>query len=75
MLANNDSHVAMEIYRPFIADNTTVTSHNASTFGDYTGTVIHAGSTSYNGIQLSDFRLGASSVALSGSWKLYGYTN
>jgi hypothetical protein len=75
VLANNDSHVAIEIYRPFISDNTTITSHNASTFGNFTGTTIHGGSSSYNGIQFSNFRLGSSSVALSGSWKLYGYTN
>jgi len=74
-IANADSHVVLEICRPFIADNTTISSHNASTFGNYTGTLIHGGSTSYNGIQFSNFRLGASATTISGSWKLYGYTN
>jgi hypothetical protein len=74
-IANADSHVALEICRPFIADNTTISSHNASTFGNYTGTLNHGGSTSYNGIQFGNFRLGASATTISGSWKLYGYTN
>jgi hypothetical protein len=75
VIANADSHVILDICRPFIADNTTISSKNASTFGNYTASVKHTGSTSYNGIQFSNFRLGSSSVAISGSWKLYGYTN
>jgi hypothetical protein len=74
-IANADSHVILDICRPFIADNTTISSKNASTFGNYTASVKHTGSTSYNGIQFSNFRLGASATTISGSWKLYGYTN
>jgi hypothetical protein len=74
-IAFSDGHVALEICRPFLADTTTISSHNASTFGNYTGTLIHSGLSSYNGIAFSNFRLGASATTISGSWKLYGYTN
>jgi hypothetical protein len=72
---SGDGSIAIDICRPFIADSTTATVQCASYFGTYTGAFRHATATSYNGFTLGSFRLGASAVAISGSWKLYGYTN
>jgi hypothetical protein len=72
---SGDGSIAIDICRPFIADSTTATIQCASYFGTYTGAFRHATATSYNGFTLGSFRLGFSAVAISGSWKLYGYTN
>jgi hypothetical protein len=72
---SGDSSIAIDICRPFIADSTTATIQCASYFGTYTGAFRHATATSYNGFTLSSFRLGSSAVTISGTWKLYGYTN
>jgi len=74
-LSNVDSHVVLEICRPFIADVTTISAHNSSTWGNYTGAISHMTASSYNGIQLFDFRLYADASNIAGSWKLYGYKN
>jgi hypothetical protein len=72
---SGDGSIAIDICRPFIADSTTATIQCASYFGTYTGAFRHATATSYNGFTLSSFRLGSSAVTISGTWKLYGYTN
>jgi hypothetical protein len=72
---SGDGSIAIDICRPFIADSTTATIQCASYFGTYTGAFRHATATSYNGFTLGSFRLGSSAVAISGTWKLYGYTN
>jgi hypothetical protein len=75
VLSNSDVHIVMDITRPNVADRTIISAHCASAFGNYTSAVQHTTATAYDGIQLNDFRLGASTVNLSGTWKLYGYTN
>lgn len=65
----------MDISRPNVADRTIISAHCASAWGNYTSTVQHTTASAYDGIQLNDFRLGFSPVNLSGTWKLYGYTN
>ena len=72
---SGDGSIAIDICRPFIADSTTATIQCASYFGTYTGAFRHATATSYNGFTLGSFRLGSSAVAISGTWKLYGYKN
>jgi hypothetical protein len=74
-ISNSDIHIVMDISRPFVADRTIISAHCASAWGNYTSTVQHTTASSYDGIQLNNFRLGASTVNLSGTWKLYGYTN
>ncbi len=74
-ISNSDIHIVMDISRPNVADRTIISAHCASAWGNYTATVQHTTASAYDGIQLNNFRLGSSSVNLSGTWKLYGYTN
>ena len=72
---SGDASIAMDICRPNIADTTNITIQNSSYWGTYTGAIRHATATAYNGFTLSTFALGSSPVNISGTWKLYGYTN